>query len=386
MTLHFQRSWLDADLALYRDTVVRFVETEMAPHDATARKVGHVGHALWRQAGALGLLCTDIPESFGGAGGDFRHEAVFYEEMARRGLSGLGNSVHSIVAHYVLNHGTDAQKRRYLPRMATGELIGAIAMTEPGAGSDLQAIATRAVKRDDADGGHYVLNGSKTFITNGTLANLVLVVAKTGTAHGARGMSILIVETEHASGYRVGPLLDKIGMKAQDTSELYFDDVHVPAAQLLGGREGQGFAQLMSDLPYERTIIGVTALATMEGAYEATLAHVRERKAFGKPLAELQNTRFKLAAIATEIQVGRAFIDRCVEQLVAGTLDTATASMAKLWGSEAQGRVVDECVQLFGGYGYMTDCVVARMYADARVQRIYGGTSEIMKEVIARAM
>ena len=382
MPIDFRRSWSDEDLELYRDNVVRFVETEVLPHDEEARKRGHVGHEVWRKAGALGLLCADIPEAYGGAGGDFRHEAVFYEEMSRRALTGMATSVHAIVAHYFLNHGTDEQKRRYLPRMARGEMVGAIAMTEPGAGSDLQGVRTRAEKRD----GGYVINGSKTFITNGFLAGVVLVVAKTDPAQGAKGTSILIVETEGCKGFRVGRVLEKSGMKAQDTSELFFDDVQVPAQALLGGQEGQGFFQLMSDLPYERTIIGLSALATMEGAYQATLDYVRDRKAFGKPIADFQNTKFKLAEIATQIKVGRAFIDRCVEDLVAGKLDTATASMAKLWGSEAQGRVVDECLQLFGGYGYMSEYMVARMYADARVQRIYGGTNEIMKEVISRAL
>jgi acyl-CoA dehydrogenase len=341
-----------------------------------------VGHEIWRKAGSLGLLCADIPEEFGGGGGDFRHEAVFYEEAARRGLNGMSTSVHSIVAHYFLNHGTDAQKRRYLPLLARGDMVGAIAMTEPGAGSDLQGVRTRAEKSD----GGYRINGSKTFITNGFLAGVVLVVCKTDPAQGAKGTSILIVETEGCQGFRVGRVLDKIGMKAQDTSELFFDDVRVGEDALLGGIEGQGFFQLMSDLPYERTIIGLSAVATMEGAYAATLDYVRDRKAFGKPVADFQNTKFKLAEIATQIKVGRAFIDRCVEDLVAGRLDTATASMAKLWGSEAQGRVIDECLQLFGGYGFMNEYMVARMYADARVQRIYGGTNEIMKEVISRAL
>ncbi|MET3181412.1 UNVERIFIED_ORG: acyl-CoA dehydrogenase [Variovorax guangxiensis] len=382
MAIDFRRSWSDEDLELYRDNVVRFIETEVLPHDEEARKRGHVGHEVWRKAGALGLLCADIPEEYGGAGGDFRHEAVFYEEMSRRALTGMATSVHSIVAHYFLNHGTEEQKRSYLPRMARGEMVGAIAMTEPGAGSDLQGVRTRAEKKD----GGYVVNGSKTFITNGFLAGVVLVVCKTDPAQGAKGTSILVVETEGCKGFRVGRVLDKIGMKAQDTSELFFDDVRVQADALLGGVEGQGFFQLMSDLPYERTIIGLSALATMEGAYQATLDYVRDRKAFGKPIAEFQNTKFKLAEIATQIKVGRAFIDRCIEDLVAGRLDTATASMAKLWGSEAQGRVIDECLQLFGGYGFMNEYMVARMYADARVQRIYGGTNEIMKEVIARAL
>lgn len=393
MPLNLKRSWSNEELEALRDTAVRFIESEMQPQDEAARKRGHVGHALWRRAGELGLLCTDIPEEYGGGGGDFRHEAVIYEEMARRGLSGMSNSVHAIVAHYFLNHGTEAQKRKYLPRMARGELIGAIAMTEPGAGSDLQGIRTRAERQGD----HYVLNGSKTFITNGFLAGVILVVCKTDPTQGARGTSILIVETDAApagddapgmqrEGFRVGRVLDKMGMKAQDTSELFFDNVVVPADGLLGGQEGQGFYQLMGDLPYERLIIGVSAVACMEGAYAATLDYVRERKAFGKPIAEMQNTKFKLAEVATQIMVGRAFMDRCVERIVAGELDTATASMAKLWGSEAQGRVLDELVQLHGGYGFMNEYLVTRMYADARVQRIYGGTSEIMKEVISRAL
>ncbi|CAN7772479.1 acyl-CoA dehydrogenase family protein [Variovorax sp. LjRoot84] len=382
MPIDFRRSWSDEELELYRDNVVRFIETEMVPNDEASRKRGHVGHEIWRKAGSLGLLCADIPEEYGGGGGDFRHEAVFYEECARRGLSGMSTSVHAIVAHYFLNHGTEAQKRHYLPRMARGELVGAIAMTEPGAGSDLQGVRTRADKKE----GGYVINGSKAFITNGYLAGVVLVVAKTDPAQGAKGTSILIVDTADCQGFCVGRVLDKIGMKAQDTSELFFDDVRVSADALLGGVEGQGFFQLMGDLPYERTIIGLSALATMEGAYQATLDYVRDRKAFGKPIAEFQNTRFKLAEIATQIKVGRAFIDRCVEDLVAGRLDTATASMAKLWGSETQGRVVDECLQLFGGYGFMNEYMVARMYTDGRVQRIYGGTNEIMKEVISRAL
>ena len=382
MPITFDRSWSDPDLDQYRDTVVRFIEEHMLPDDEASRKRGHVGHAIWRKAGETGLLCTDIASEYGGADGDFRHEAVFYEEMARRSLTGMNASVHSIVAHYLFNHGTPEQKRRYLPRMAAGELVGAIAMTEPGTGSDLQGIRTRA----DRSGDGYLINGSKTFISNGFLAGLVLVVAKTDVSQGARGTSILIVETQECPGYRVGRVLDKMGMKAQDTSELFFDDVRVSADQLLGGKEGAGFYQLMGDLPYERLIIGVTALAAMEGAYQATLDYVRERKAFGQSIADFQNTKFRLAEIVTEIKVGRAFMDRCVEDLVARRLDTATASMAKLWGSEAQGRVVDSCVQLFGGYGYMNEYLIARMYTVARVQRIYGGTSEIMKEVISRAL
>ena len=382
MPINFTPSWMDSDLAMYRDTVERFVETEMQPADEAARKRGHVGHDLWRRAGELGILCSDIPERYSGGGGDFRHEALLNEAMSRRGLTGMSPSVHSIVAHYFLNHGTEDQKRRYLPRLARGELVGAIAMTEPGTGSDLQGVRTRAERRGD----DYVINGSKTFITNGYLAGVVLVVAKTDPALRARGTSILIVETHDAKGFAVGRVLDKIGLKAQDTSEFFFDNVEVSAANLLGGVEGQGFYQLMTDLPYERTMIGVIAVAAMEGAYHATLEYVRERNVFGQPIAEFQNTKFKLAEIATTIKVARAFVDRCVTELVAGTLDTTTASMLKLWTSEQQGKVIDECVQLHGGYGYMNEYLIARMYTDARIQRIYGGTSEIMKEVISRAL
>jgi acyl-CoA dehydrogenase len=382
MSIDFRPSWLDEDLVAYRDTADRFLDAEMVPEDEAARARGHVGTEIWARAGMLGLLCSDLPEQYGGSGGDFRHEAVFYDAMSRRGLTGMSPSVHNIVAHYVLNHGTEAQKLRLLPRMASGEIIGAIAMTEPGAGSDLQALRTRAERVGD----DYIINGSKTFISNGYLAGVVLVVAKTNVGEGARGLSIFIVEPAEVQGYRVGRLLDKIGLKAQDTSELFFDDVKVSSDNLLGGVEGQGFFQLVSDLPYERTIIGVLGLAAMEGAYAATLDYVRQRKAFGKAIADFQNTRFKLADIATSIKVARAFVDRCVVELVAGTLDAPTASMVKLWVSEQQGKVIDECLQLHGGYGYMNEYLIGRMYVDARIQRIYGGSNEVMREVIARAM
>jgi acyl-CoA dehydrogenase len=294
----------------------------------------------------------------------------------------MNTSVHAIVAHYLLNHGTEAQKQAYLPRLARGELVGAIAMTEPATGSDLKAVRTRAQRRGDS----YVLNGSKTFISNGFLAELVLVVCKTDPAEGSRGMSILIVETKDCAGYRVGRRLDKLGMKAQDTSELFFDDVTIPADRLLGGVEGRGMQQLMQDLPYERLLIGVIGQAMMEGAFAATLQYVQEREAFGQRIVDFQNTRFKLSEVATQIQVGRAFVDRCVEDIVRGALDTVTASMAKLWVSDTLNRVLDELLQLWGGYGYMNEYAIARMYADARVHRIYGGTNEIMKEVIARGL
>jgi acyl-CoA dehydrogenase len=382
MPLEFKRPWSGEEVEAFRDSWVRFVETEMQPRDSEARERGHVGHELWRRAGELGFLCVDIPEEWGGAGGDFRHEAVLHEEMGRRALSGMSIGVHSIAAHYLLNHGTEDQKRRYLPRLAKGELVGAIAMSEPGAGSDLQAIRTRAEKR----GNQYAITGSKTFISNGYRAGLVVVVCKTDPAERARGISLLLVETQDCPGFKIGRLLDKIGRKAQDTAELFFDEVKVPAENVLGGAEGKGFYQLMDDLPYERMLIGVGALAAMEGAYAATLDYVRQRQAFGRPIAEFQNTRFKLAEVATQIAVGRAFIDRCVERLLQGELDAATAAMAKLWASETEGRVIDELLQLHGGYGYMNEFLIGRMYADARIARIYGGTNEIMKEVIARAL
>ena len=382
MPFEFKRSWNDPTLDSFRDSVARFIESEVQPGDEEARKRGHVGHQVWHAAGELGFLCTDIPEEYGGGGGDFRHEAVIHEELARRGLTGMNTAVHSIVAHYLLSHGTEKQKKTYLPRLARGEIVGAIAMTEPGTGSDLKGIRTRAERHGD----HYVIDGSKTFISNGFLAGLVLVVCKTDSTQGSRGMSILLVETEGLPGYRVGRVLDKMGMKAQDTSELFFDGVQVPADSVLGGEEGRGMYQLMQDLPYERLIIGVTGVAMMEGGLEATLQYVQERKAFDQRIADFQNTRFKLAEIATQIRVGRAFIDRCIEEMLQGTLDTSTASMAKLWVSDTQNRVLDELLQLWGGYGYMNEYPIARMYADARVQRIYGGTNEIMKEVIARGL
>jgi acyl-CoA dehydrogenase len=375
-------SWMTDELAIYRDNVARFVATEMLPMDALWRSQHHVGREIWRRAGELGLLCADIPTEYGGAGGDFRHEVVLYEELARRGLSGFGQGVHSIAAHYLLNHGTERQKREYLPRLASGELIGAIAMTEPAAGSDLRGIRTRAQR----DGDQYVVNGSKIFITNGYLAGLVLLVVKTDPELGSKGISILIVETAGLAGYRVGDFLDKLGQKAQDTTELFFDDVRVPAGNVLGGEEGRGLHQLMSDLPYERIIVAVQAVATMEGALAETLRYTRERSAFGQPIAEFQNTRFKLAESATIARIARTFVDRCIEDIVNGRLDTSTASMAKWWTTDMLQQVLDECVQLHGGYGYMTEYLVARMFADARVTRIYGGTNEIMKEVIARSL
>jgi len=352
------------------------------PNEERWRKQQNVGKDIWRKAGAMGLLCTDIPAAYGGVGGDFRHETVLYQELGRRGLSGFGQGVHSICAHYLLNHGTEEQKLRFLPRMASGELIGAIGMTEPGAGSDLKGLKTRAVR----DGGDYVINGSKIFITNGYLSSLIALVVKTEPGAGSKGTSIMMVETNNLEGFRVGRILDKMGMKSQDTSELFFEDVRVPAANLLGGAEGQGFYQLMGDLPYERVIIAVAAVAAMEGALAETVKYVKDRRAFGKSIAEFQNTKFKLAEIATKTHIARVFVDDCIAKIVAGTLDTTTASMAKFWVTDTQQEVLDECVQLHGGYGYMNEYLVCRMFADSRVQRIYGGTNEIMKELISRAL
>jgi acyl-CoA dehydrogenase len=371
-----------AELALFRDAVRRFVDSELVPNEARWRKQQHVDRDAWRKAGDLGLLLCAVPAELGGVGADMRYEAVVYEELARGGAMGLGKHVHEIVAHYLVGYGTPEQQQRWLPKMASGESIAAIAMSEPGAGSDLQGIRTRAVK----DGDHYVVNGSKTFISNGHIADLVLLVCKTDPQAGARGTSLLMIETPELPGFRRGRILDKIGQKAQDTAELFFDDVRVPASNLLGAEEGRGFAQLMQQLPFERTIIAVSAVAVIERAVELTAAYVKDRRAFGKALIEMQNTRFKLAECKTIARVARVFVDDCVRQLMDGTMDATTASMAKWWTTEMQCQVVDECLQLFGGYGYMLDFPIAQMYADSRVQKIYGGTNEIMKELIARSL
>jgi len=378
----YESPWMDDELRMLREAVSRFVETEMLPREAQWRKQKHVDRETWRSTGEAGFLLMDVPAEYGGGGGDFRHEAVLYEECNRRGLSGFGQGVHSIAAHYVLNYGTEEQKRRWLPRMARGELIGAIAMTEPGAGSDLKGIRTRAVR----EGGEYVVNGSKIFITNGSIATLLMLVVRTDPNDRSRGLSILMVETEGLPGYRVGRVLDKMGMTAQDTSELFFEDVRVPADCLLGPEEGRGMRMLMGDLPYERLTIALGGVAAMEGAYAETVRYTKERQAFGRKIAEFQNTRFKLAEVATQVRVARVFVDRCIEQLVAGELDTETAAMAKWWITDIQQKVIDECVQLYGGYGYMNEYLVCRMFADSRVQRIYGGTNEIMKELISRSI
>lgn len=382
MSYDFNPEWMSEELVLLRESAIRFAETTLGPIDAEARLKGNVGRDTWRKAGEVGLLCSDIPEEYGGAGGDMRHEAIITKEFSRRSLQGMNHQVHSIVAHYFLNHGTSEQKNNYLPKMATGKVVGSIAMTEPGTGSDLQSIRTHARREGD----YYVINGSKTFVSNGFLAGFVLVVVKTDPKQSAKGMSIIIVDTDNQPGFSVGRVLDKIGQKSGDTCELFFDDVKIHKSQLLGGEEGKGFYQLMSDLPYERLHIAISAQGAMEGAYNEALAYVRERKVFGKVLADFQNTKFKLAEVATQISVSQAFVDNCISEMLKGELSTEKASMAKLYCTEAQGKVVDECLQLFGGYGYMSEYLIGRMYVDARVQRIYGGTSEIMKEVISRSL
>ncbi len=375
--------WMSEDLQLLADTAARFFERECVPHEARWRAQHHGDREIWHKAGAAGLLCVSIPEQYGGGGGHFGHEVVITQAHARSLTGGFSNGVHSgIVAHYLLRYGTEAQKQRWLPKMASGEMVAAIAMTEPGAGTDLQAVRTKAVR----DGDHYVINGAKTFITNGWHADLVCVVARTGPEAGGKGLSLIMVETQGQPGFRRGRLLDKVGQHSIDTAELFFDDMRVPAHQLLGSEEGQGFRQMMEQLPRERLIIAVGGVATLQRAIDETLAYVRQRQLFGQPLLAMQNTRFKLAECQTKATIAKSFVDDLVGRALRNELDLATAAMAKLWVTEAVGQVVDECVQLHGGYGYMTEYPIARMYADARVGRIYGGSNEVMKELIARSM
>jgi acyl-CoA dehydrogenase len=379
-------SWIDDELRILHDSALRFTEAEFAPHREAWEKQGMCDRAAWRTAGEAGLLCASIPECYGGAGGDYRHEAVIYDAVMRGGAAvsiAGGNTVHSqIVAHYLLNYGSEEQKRNWLPKMASGELIGAIAMTEPGAGSDLQGVKTTALR----DGDQYVINGSKTFITNGQHAELILVVCKTDPTAGGRGISLVMIETKGLEGFSRGRNLDKIGLKEADTSELFFTDVRVPTANLIGEEEGQGFIQLMMQLPQERLSIACAGATIAEMAVEETVKYTKERGAFGKTVFDFQNTRFKLAECKTEATISRVFVDQCIEKLVRGELSAEEASMAKWWCSQKQCDIVDECLQLHGGYGYMWEYPIARMYADSRVQKIYGGTNEIMKELISRSL
>lgn len=374
--------WATDELRALREMTRAFCEKEIVPNGDKFREQHHVDRDLWNKAGEVGLLCMSIPEEYGGGGGTFAHEAVLMEELSRIADSSWGVSLHNaIVAHYLLAYGSEEQKQHWLPKMATGEVVGAIAMTEPGTGSDLQSVKTKAIK----DGDDYVIDGSKTFITNGGQADLIVVVAKTDPNEGAKGISLILVEAER-EGYSRGRVLDKIGQRGQDTSELNFDGVRVPQTNLLGSEEGQGFIQLMQQLPQERLIIAVTSVSGMETAVEHTVAYTKEREAFGKPVFAFQNTKFKLAECATEARIGRVFVDDCIIKHINGELDIPTVAMAKWWTSDRSQVVADECLQLFGGYGYMNEYPIARMWTDNRVQKIYAGTNEIMKEVIARSL
>ncbi len=379
------RTLFTPDHDAFRDAFRRFMDKEIAPHHEAWEEQGYVDREVWRQAGANGFLCMTMPDAYGGAGGDKLYSVIQMEELARGGFTGIGFGLHSeIVAPYILHYGTEAQKARYLPLLASGEMVGAIAMSEPAAGSDLQGVKSTALRQAD---GSYLLNGSKTFITNGWHADLVVVVAKTDPTAGAKGTSLLLVE-RGMPGFEKGKRLKKLGLKAQDTSELFFDNVRVPAENLLGGPdfENRGFICLMEQLPWERLQIAITAVAASQAAIDWTVAYVKERKVFGQPVGAFQNTRYTLAELQTEVQVARVFVDKCTELLMQDQLDTATASMAKYWTTDLQCKVMDECVQLHGGYGFMWEYPITRAYADARVQRIYGGTNEIMKEVITRSM
>ncbi|MGA9267530.1 MAG: acyl-CoA dehydrogenase family protein [Rhodomicrobium sp.] len=366
---------------LYRDQVRRFIEREITPHHAKWEKDKVVPRSVWLAAGRAGLLCPSISAEYGGCGGDRLHSMVVIEELARAGATGPGFALHSdIVAPYILAYGAEEQRRRYLPAMARGEIIGAIAMSEAGAGSDLQGVRTTAVRR----GNGYVLNGSKTFITNGQNADLVIVVAKTDPALGAKGITLFLVDGG-LPGFSRGRNLEKLGMHAQDTSELFFQDVELSGDARLGA-EGQGFILLMKELAWERLQIAIAGIASAEAALQATVDYVRQRKVFGQTVFDFQTTKHKLAELKTEIQIGRTFVDRCIQHITDGDLDATTAAMAKYWITDLQCKVIDQCLQLHGGYGYMTEYSITRAYADARVQRIYGGTNEIMKELIARTL
>ncbi|MFI6046123.1 acyl-CoA dehydrogenase family protein [Nocardia sp. NPDC051321] len=381
MARHRSR-WMDAEMDALAELSRDFFGKECAPHEERWAQQQHIDREVWLRAGELGLLCPSIPEEFGGGGGDFRHDAVITIEQVRALAPSFGGPVHStIIAHYIAGYGTDEQKKTWLPKLASGEIVAAIAMTEPGTGSDLQAIRTTATVQGD----EYVVNGAKTFISNGFLADLVLVVAKTNEQGGAGGLSLVAVETTR-EGFRRGRNLHKIGQHGQDTCELFFDEVRVPRTNLIGETENMGFIQLMQQLAQERLIIAVTAMATMEKTVELTLEYTKERSAFGKPLFAFQNTKFTLAECDTAVTVGWSFLDDCVEKHVAGELDIPTAAKAKLWLSEQQNVLADRCLQLFGGYGYMAEYPIARIFTDSRIQKIYGGTNEIMKEIIARGL
>lgn len=380
-TTPYESPWMNEELTLFRKSVRHFIAEEFVPRQAQWREQHRPDPETWLAIGKAGILLPDIPQKYGGGDGTFAHETVVNEELAYAGVH-FGSSIQSIVGHYILSYGTEEQKLRWLPRMGRGELVAAIAMTEPGAGSDLAGVKTSAVR----DGNHFILNGSKTFITNGWHANLVCVAVKTDpTASGLKGISLVVVETQGLKGYRAGHPFDKVGMNQLDTCELFFDDVRIPVSNLLGV-EGNGFSQMVQQLPYERLTIGAVAVASAERAVAITTKYVKERMAFGKALIEFQNTRFKLAQCSTEAYIGRVFLDHCIQRFLVGQCDAVTAARAKYWLTESQCRIIDECVQLHGGYGYMNEYPIARMWTDSRVQRIYAGTNEIMKELIGWAL
>jgi acyl-CoA dehydrogenase len=375
-----RHAWMDEDIEAFREQAQRYIAKELVPHLDGWRRQGFIPREVWQPFGELGFLLPEMPEEYGGAGANLAYQLVVQDELARAEVP-ANSAVHTIAAHYILDYGTEEQKQRWLPRLASGELLAGIALTEPGCGSDLKALRTKATKDGDA----YVIDGAKTFITNGATANLLVVAVRTG-GPGSSGVSLVVLETENLPGFRVGRRLEKLGQHASDTAELFFDGVRLNAGQLLGGQEGQGFRQLMSQLPYERLLLAVPAAAVIERAVELTVEYTKGRKAFGQSVFDFQNTRFKLAECATLAHVVRSFVNDCIQRLLDGTLDDEAAYMAKWWCTEQQGKVTDECLQLFGGYGYMAEYPIARLYADARIQRIYGGTTEIMKDLIARRL
>ena len=380
---NYQSPWLDEELKILQDAAQKFYQKEFVPLNEKWIEQGIVDRDAWLKAGEAGLLCAEIPTEYGGGGGDYRHETVIMEEMLRAGISGFGNQVHSaIVVSYIFHYGNEEQKQRWLPKMASGEMVGAIAMTEPNTGSDLQNIRSTAIR----DGDDYVINGAKTYISNGQHADLVIVVVKTDPTEGAKGISLVVVESDGNPGFERGRNLKKLGQKSADTSELFFADCRIPVTNRLGDEEGKGFYQLMQQLPQERLSIAQSAVVSMERAIEITLEFVKDRKVFGRRVLDFQNTKFKLAECKTEALIARTFVDQCLIKHLDKELDAATASMAKYWCTQKQCEIVDECLQLHGGAGYMDEYEISRLYADARVQKIYGGTNEIMKELIGRTL